>query len=100
METRKIDSNLFTIGAVAKSFGVSENTIRRMESSGLLTPALVKPSGYRYYDYPNISRIKMILSLRSLGLVYEDMQDYFTSISKYFKLNNVNSVQRYIKEQL
>ena len=43
----------------------------------------------------------------------KDMQDYFTSISKYFsdeemkavmdryfKLNNVNSVQRYIKEQL
>lgn len=70
-------SELFSIGAVAKSFGVSENTIRRMESSGLLTPALVKPSGYRYYDYQNISRIKMIISLRSMGLIYEDMRDYF-----------------------
>ncbi len=77
MDTKKYISELFTIGAVAKSFGVSENTIRRMESSGLLTPALIKPSGYRYYNYQNISRIKMIISLRSMGLIYEDMRDYF-----------------------
>lgn len=70
-------SDLLPIGVVAKSFGVSENTIRRMETAGLLTPALIKESGYRYYDYSNISRIKMILSLRSLGFVYEDMREYF-----------------------
>lgn len=69
--------DLFTIGAVAKSFGVSENTIRRMESAGLLDPALIKESGYRYYDYDNITRIKTILTLRSFGLVYDDMKQYF-----------------------
>ena len=56
MDDKKYNSELFTIGAVAKSFGVSENTIRRMETAGLLTPAVVKESGYRYYDYDNISR--------------------------------------------
>ena len=71
------DSDLFPIGVVAKSFGVSDNAIRRMEAAGLLTPAVIKPSGYRYYDNDNISRIKMILNLRSLGLVYEDMREYF-----------------------
>ncbi len=69
--------DLFTIGAVAKSFGVSENTIRRMESAGLLTPALIRESGYRYYDYDNITRIKTILTLRSFGLVYDVMRKYF-----------------------
>lgn len=102
-------SGLFSIGAVAKSFGVSENTIRRMEASGLLTPALIKDSGYRYYDYQNISRIKMILSLRSLGLVYEDMRDYFKSpddftviqdklLEKKLALDNLlNHTSHYIK---
>lgn len=77
MSEREKNNELVSIGTVAKSFGVSDNTIRRMESAGLLTPALIKPSGYRYYDVENISRIEMILSLRALGLVYEEMREYF-----------------------
>ena len=73
------EKELFLIGTVAKSFGVSDNTIRRMEKAGLLAPALVKDSGYRYYDQENISRIKMILALRSFGFVYEDMRKFFES---------------------
>lgn len=71
------DKELFTIGAIAQSFGVSDNTIRRMEAAGLLKPALIKESGYRYYDTDNISRIKMILTLRAFGLVYDDMRTFF-----------------------
>ena len=77
MYTSLKSANLFSIGTVSKSFGVSDNTIRRMEAAGLLTPAVVKESGYRYYDYDNITRIKTILTLRSFGLVYEDMREYF-----------------------
>lgn len=77
MNAKKNDPDLITVGAVAKSFGVSDNAIRRMEAAGLLKPALVKESGYRYYGRDNISRIKTILSLRELGLVYEDMREYF-----------------------
>ena len=71
------EKELFTIGSIAQSFGISDNTIRRMEAAGLLKPALIKESGYRYYDTANISRIKMILTLRSFGLVYDDMRTYF-----------------------
>ena len=66
--------DLLSIGTLAQSFGVSDNTIRRMEAAGLLKPALIKYSGYRYYDSENISRIKLLLALRSFGLVYEDMR--------------------------
>ena len=77
MYTSLKSANLFSIGTVSKSFGVSDNTIRRMEAAGLLIPAVIKESGYRYYDYDNISRIKTILMLRSFGLVYDDMREYF-----------------------
>ncbi len=88
MDTKKYISELFTIGAVAKSFGVSENTIRRMETAGLLTPAVVKESGYRYYDYDNISRIKMILAFRYVGFVYDDMREYFKNPGDFSSLYN------------
>lgn len=79
---------LFSISALARSFGIAENTIRRMESAGLLTPAVVKESGYRYYDYDNISRIKMIMTFRSLGLVYDDMKEYFKSPGDFMPIHN------------
>ena len=111
MDSKKINPKLFTIGAVAKSFGVNENTIRRMEASGLLTPALIKASGYRYYDYRNISRIKMILTLRSLGLIYEDMRDFFKNPDDFTLVQDkllekklaldalLNHTSRYIKPE-
>ena len=54
-----------------------------MESAGLLTPAVIRESGYRYYDYDNLARIKTILELRSFGLVYDDMKEFFESSEDY-----------------
>lgn len=68
---------MLTIGAIAKCFGVSDNTIRRMETAGLLTPAIVRPSGIRLYDRENIFKIKMILSLKAFGLINEDIRKFF-----------------------
>lgn len=77
MNNYKSNSDLISIGNIAKSFGISDNAIRRMEAAGLLTPALIKDSGYRYYDSENIFRIKTILTLRAFGLVYDDMREFF-----------------------
>jgi len=93
-------TELFSIGNIAKSFGVSENTIRRMEAAGLLTPALIKESGYRYYDYQNISRIKMILFLRSMGLVYDDMREYFKNPEDFTVVKNKLLYRKYALDVL
>lgn len=71
---------LLTIGAVARSFGVNENTVRRIEAAGLLKPVYVsEKSGYRYYDIANVSRLREILELRKFGFVYEDLREYYRS---------------------
>ena len=88
MYTENINPGLMTIGNVAKSFGINENTIRRMEAAGLLTPALIKESGYRYYDRDNISRIKLILTLRSLGLIYDEMREFINNPSDFTPVYN------------
>ena len=68
------------IGLVARSFGVNESTIRRMESAGLLTPAYTaEKSKYRYYDSDNIARISTILTLRYFGFTNKDILDYFSN---------------------
>ena len=65
-------NGLLPIGIVAKSYGISENCIRRMEAADLLKPAYIsRESGYRYYDSANVSRIGTILTLRSFGIFGE-----------------------------
>ena len=76
--------NLLPIGTVAKSYGISDNCIRRMEAAGLLKPAYISPeSGYRYYDAANVSRIGSILTLRSFGFVNEDIKAHLNSSGDY-----------------
>ena len=63
------------IGAIAKSYGVSENCIRRMEAEGLLKPAYISErSGYRYYNSKDVIQIGTILSLRSFGFTNKDIR--------------------------
>ena len=74
MGKRVSDKELLTIGAVARSFGVSENCIRRMEAAGLIRPAYVAVgSGYRYYSGSDIAQIGTVLTLRSFGFTSEDI---------------------------
>ena len=81
--------NLLPIGIVAKSYGISDNCIRRMESAGLLKPAYIsRESGYRYYDSANVSRIGTILTLRSFGFVNEEIKEHFDSSGDYSVLYN------------
>ncbi len=75
---------LLSIGIIAKSLGISESTIRRMEAAGLLTPAAkAESSNYRYYDSGNVSRIIEILMLKSFGVQYADMREHFDHPGDY-----------------
>ena len=67
MENR--DSTLFKIGEVTKIMGITRKTLLVFEEAGLLTPALKdEASGYRYYSADNMTQIRSIRSLQSLGL--------------------------------
>ena len=68
------DRELLSIGAVARSFGVSENCIRRMEAAGLIRPAhIVDETGYRYYSGLEIAQISTVLTLKSFGFTNRDI---------------------------
>lgn len=57
----------FSIGVLAERSGVPVKVIRYYTERGLLRPARVAPSGYRYYTDDELARLHQIVELRWLG---------------------------------
>lgn len=75
---KKHDETLFQIGEVAKILGVTRKAILVYEDKGLLTPAFKdEKSGFRYYSADNMTQIRSIRSLQSLGLSLKEVADYY-----------------------
>lgn len=75
---KKHDENLFQIGEVANILGITRKAILVYESKGLLTPAFRdEKSGFRYYTADNMTQIRSIRSLQSLGLSLKEVADYY-----------------------
>ena len=75
---KKYDDNLFKIGEVTKILGVTRKTLLVYEEMGLLTPAVKdKDSGFRYYTADNMTQIRSIRSLQSLGLSLKEVAEYY-----------------------
>ncbi|MBQ6878145.1 MAG: MerR family transcriptional regulator [Oscillospiraceae bacterium] len=75
---KKYDDTLFKIGDVIKIMGITRKTLIVYEDMGLLTPAVKdNKSGYRYYSADNMTQIRAIRSLQSLGLTLKEVQSYY-----------------------
>lgn len=75
---KKYGSDLFRIGEVVKIIGVTRKTILNYERMGLLTPAVKdKESGFRYYTADNMTQIRSIRSLQTLGLSLKEVAEYY-----------------------
>lgn len=58
-----------SIGKMAKSLGVTEQTLRNWDKSGRLKPAYVAETGYRYYSDEQLAKVK--------GLFYEESNEKY-----------------------
>lgn len=75
---KKYGESLFQMGEVTKIMGITRKTLLVYEEMGLLTPAVKDAeSGYRYYSADNITQIRSIRSLQSLGLSLKEVKDYY-----------------------
>ena len=80
---RKNDEALFQIGEVTKTLGITRKTLLVFENMGLITPAVKDAeSGYRYYSPDNMTQIKAIRSLQSLGLTLKEVKEYYYDLEK------------------
>ena len=75
---KKHGESLFQIGEITKIMGVTRKTLLVFEQRGLLTPAVKdEESGYRYYSADNMTQIRAIRSLQSLGLTLKEVEQYY-----------------------
>jgi MerR family copper efflux transcriptional regulator len=64
----------FGIGALARRAGVSIDTVRYYEKSGLLAPEARLVSSYRRYGDMQLSRLRFIRRAQELGFSLKDIQ--------------------------
>lgn len=64
----------YTVRQVARLSGVSVRTLHFYDELGLLTPAYVSASGYRYYEEPQLLTLQQILFYRELGLELKEIK--------------------------
>lgn len=75
---KKYDENLFQIGEVARILGISRKMILNYEDHGLVVPAVKDEiSGYRYYTADNMTQLRSIRTLQSLGLSLKEVSEYY-----------------------
>lgn len=62
-------NKLFTIGEMAKLFGINAKTLRYYDEIGLIRPEHTDPmTGYRYYSTGQFERLNTIKYLRALDM--------------------------------
>jgi MerR family transcriptional regulator, copper efflux regulator len=63
------------IGALARRTGVSIDTVRYYEKSGLLPPEARLASGYRRYGEQQVSQLRFIRRAQDLGFSLKDIRE-------------------------
>lgn len=67
--------NSIGIGTLAKRAGVSIDTVRYYEKSGLLTPQARLESGYRRYGEVQVAHLRFIRRAQELGFALKDIRE-------------------------
>ncbi|MBD1581167.1 Zn(2+)-responsive transcriptional regulator [Pseudoalteromonas sp. S16_S37] len=63
------------IGELAKSLGVSTDTLRYYEQHKLLTPSARSESGYRVYTQQQLRQMQFILRAKEVGFSLKEVQE-------------------------
>lgn len=65
----------YSIKALAELAGITTRTLRYYDQIGLLKPARVGPSGYRYYGPAQVDLLQQILFYRERGIELSQIQE-------------------------
>ncbi|WP_391574405.1 MerR family transcriptional regulator [Cohnella sp.] len=70
---------IYSIGQLAKKTNISIRTLRYYDEIGLLKPAKVADSGYRYYSNEEIRVLRHITALKELGFTLASIKDLLST---------------------
>lgn len=100
-QERKKRPKRYTIGVVANTFGIHEQTLRLYEREGLLTPSRSEKNT-RYYTDDDLEKLKMILSLtRDMGVNLAGVQIIIDLRQRMDEMQrDFNRFLEYLREQI
>jgi Predicted transcriptional regulators len=91
----------YTTGELAKLASVSVRTLQYYDKKGLLRPSKIVESGRRIYTDIDLSRLKLILLLKKLGLSLKAIDEILDSKNSITVLNLLlEQQQKAIKDTL
>lgn len=70
----------YTIGVVAKRYGITAVTLRHYQKIGLLQPTFRKDNGYRVYTEEDLTRLHFILNTKNAGFTLEEIKSLFLMV--------------------
>jgi DNA-binding transcriptional MerR regulator len=70
------ERGLIKISQMAALNGISRQTLILYDKNGLLEPAYVSPTGYRYYDVDQIPYLREICNLKEIGVPLSTIRSY------------------------
>ncbi|MCI1985751.1 MAG: MerR family transcriptional regulator [Lactobacillus sp.] len=89
MRTSKENTNLYTVGEVAKLCNVSKKTLRFYDQLGIISPDYVCPdNNYRYYSQQTLSSISIVKYYKQMGFKLSEMQGLIGKPSYFYHENN------------
>ncbi len=93
---------LFQIGELARICGVTRKAILVYENAGALKPAYVDPhSNFRYFSAENISRVRSIRFLQSVGLSLKEISEYYNNPDKvHYYLNRLIETREILNHRI
>ncbi len=72
---REAETGLLQIGAAAERVGLSLRTMRHWDEVGLVQPSARSKGRFRLYSEVDIERIRIVMSMKPLGLTLEEMRE-------------------------
>jgi len=74
--------NLFSIGEVAKTLGITRRIILNYEAKGIISPDKKDgETGNRYYTVDTFTRIRAVRAFQNFGLSLDEVREYFNDNS-------------------
>ena len=95
-----VEKNMFTIGEMAKSIGITRKIILNYEAKGLITPDVKDgKNGNRYYTVDTFTKIRTVRIFQKLGLSLDEIHDYLDGKTDLLPLIRRLEAKSCMKEQ-
>lgn len=80
-ETGAMERDLIKISKMAGMHGISRQALILYDRKGLLKPAYVNGSGYRFYSADQIPRLRLICLLKEMGVTLAEIESFLDAPS-------------------